>query len=86
MHEHPVVVRRMRLWLDGLRLREFPLRGCDAAVAAVNAAIAVGVAGREGVVAGEGAAARRVREVAAVRPIQLPPWIVDEIMETKENS
>ena len=84
MHEHPVV-RRMRLWLDGLRLREFPLRGCDAAVAAVNAA--VGVAGREGVVAGEGAAARRrVREVAAVRPIQLPPWIVDEIMETKENS
>ena len=69
MHEHPLVV----LWLDALRLREFPPRRCDAAVAAVNA-VAVGVAGREGVVAGEGAAARRrVREVAAVRPVYLTP-------------
>ena len=78
MHEHPLVV----LWVDALRLREFPLRGCDAAVAAVNAAIAVGVAGREGVVAGEGAAARRrVREVAAVRTGELTPWIVEGIIK-----
>ena len=81
MHEHPLVV----LWLDvALRLREFPLRRCDAAVAAVNA-VAVGVARREGVVAGEGAAARRrVREVAAVRlPVYLSACIGVEIMETK---